>query len=283
MSDLRVTNLRGRSSGTPPTMPDGAIVTGVATATQFSGNLVGTAATVGSATTITTGGINVTGVVTATTFVGALTGNVDGTAANAEGLTGSPNITVNNVTGVAATFSGNVIVAGTLSYEDVTNIDAVGVVTAQSGVRVTGAGITVTGISTFHSGADFNSILIEEVNIVANKLSAAPNLNLDNGMVHYFTSNETTTANPNVFSTVGINTELATGETISVSVLSKPNNAGYFPRFSIDDKLTGITTYWNGGSAPGTANASGVDVNTYQIIKTADATFDVLANSTNFA
>ena len=74
MSDLRVTNLRGRSSGTPPTMPDGAIVTGVATATQFSGNLVGTAATVGSATTITTGGINVTGIVTATSFEGSGSG-----------------------------------------------------------------------------------------------------------------------------------------------------------------------------------------------------------------
>ena len=214
------------------------------------------------------GGINIAGVATAGGFVGALTGNVTGnadTATSASGITGTPDITVRNITGVAATFS------GTLSYEDVTNIDAVGVVTAQSGVRVTGAGITVTGISTFHSGADFNSILIEEVNIVANKLSAAPSLNLDDGMVHYFTTNETTTANPNVFSTVGINTELATGETISVSVLSKPNNAGYFPRFRIDDKLTGITTYWNGGSAPAAANASGVDVNTYQIIKTADA------------
>ena len=203
--------------------------------------------------------------------------------ANSPGIVTATQGFSGNITGVAATFSGNVSVGGVLTYEDVTNIDAVGVVTARSGVRVTGAGITVTGISTFHSGADFNSILIEEVNIVANKLSAAPNLNLDNGMVHYFTSNETTTANPNVFSTVGINTELATGETISVSVLSKPNNAGYFPRFRIDDKLTGITTYWNGGSAPAAANASGVDVNTYQIIKTADATFDVLANSTNFA
>ena len=74
MSDLRVTNLRGRTSGTPPTMPDGAIVTGIATATQFSGDLVGTAATVGSATTITTGGINVTGVVTATSFEGSGSG-----------------------------------------------------------------------------------------------------------------------------------------------------------------------------------------------------------------
>ena len=72
MSSLRVTSLRGRSNGVSPTLPDGAVVTGVATATQFSGNLVGTAATVGSATTITTGGINVTGIVTATSFTGTV-------------------------------------------------------------------------------------------------------------------------------------------------------------------------------------------------------------------
>jgi len=193
-----------------------------------------------------------------------------------------------NITGVAATFSGdisadNITASGTLTYEDVTNVYAVGLVTARSGLRVLGAGVTVAGIATFHNGADFNAILIENVNIVANKLSAVPNINLDNDMAHYYTTNETTTANPNVFSTVGINTELATGETISVSVLSKPNSAGYFPRFSIDHKLTGITTYWNGGSAPSSAESSGVDLNSYQIIKTGDGTFDVLANTSNFA
>ena len=233
-------------------------------------------------------GITVSGVATATSFSGALTGNVTGTAT---GLSGTPDITVRNITGVAATFS------GALSYEDVVNVDSVGIVTARSGVRVTaggvnvtaggvhvvGGGVTVAGIATFHNGVDFNAILIENVNIVANKLSAVPNINLDNGMAHYYTTNETTTANPNVFSTVGINTELATGETIAVSVLSKPNGAGYFPRFSIDHKLTGITTYWNGGSAPSEAGSSGVDVNSYQIIKTGDGTFDVLANTSNFA
>ena len=210
------------------------------------------------------------GVCTASSFSGSLTGT-------ATGLSGTPDITVRNITGVAATFS------GVVTYEDVTNVDSVGLITARSGLRVLGAGVTVAGIATFHNGADFNDILIENVNIVANKLSAAPNISLDNGMVHYYTTNETTTANPNVFSTVGINTELATGETISVSVLSKPNGAGYFPRFSIDHKLTGITTYWNGGSAPSSAESSGVDVNSYQIIKTGDGTFDVLANTSNFA
>ena len=251
MSKLQVDDIVNKGDNGAPGFGKGAIVTGVATATHFSGNLTGTA-------------------VTATTFTGALTGA-------ATGLSGTPDITVRNITGVGLTLS------GTLNYEDVTNIDSVGIITAQAGVRVLGAGVTVAGIATFHNGADFNAVLIENVNIVANKLSAAPNINLDNGMVHYYTTNETTTANPNVFSTVGINTELSTGETLSVTVLSKPNNAGYFPRFSIDDKLTGITTYWSGGSAPSSAESSGVDANTYQIIKTADATYDVLANTSNFA
>ena len=42
-----------------------------------------------------------------------------------------------------ASFSGNVSVGGTLTYEDVTNIDAVGLVTAQNGI-VVGSGITLS-------------------------------------------------------------------------------------------------------------------------------------------
>ena len=41
MSDLRVTNLKGRTAGSSPTLPDGVVITGVATATSFSGNLTG--------------------------------------------------------------------------------------------------------------------------------------------------------------------------------------------------------------------------------------------------
>jgi len=84
------------------------------------------------------GGINITGVVTATSFSGDgsgltnITADSATTATNAQGLTGTPDITVRNITGVAATFS------GTLTYEDVTNIDSVGLVTARSGLHLTG-------------------------------------------------------------------------------------------------------------------------------------------------
>ncbi len=38
MSDLRVTNLKGRTAGSAPTLPDGAVVTGVTTSTSFHGS-----------------------------------------------------------------------------------------------------------------------------------------------------------------------------------------------------------------------------------------------------
>jgi hypothetical protein len=81
-----------------------------------------------------------------------VTGTLTGTASTAQGLTGTPNITVGSVTGTSATFSGNVSVGGTLTYEDVTNIDSVGLVTARTGVRVTDGGLIVTGVSTFNNG-----------------------------------------------------------------------------------------------------------------------------------
>lgn len=109
---------------------------------------------VGTAVTIGSYGIHVTGVITATTFSGSLTGNVSGnadTATNALGLTGTPNITVDTITGDSANFSGNVSVGGTLTYQDVSHIDSVGIITAQQGIQVLANGVDVTGVSTFSS------------------------------------------------------------------------------------------------------------------------------------
>ena len=73
-----------------------------------------------------------------------LGGNLD---LNSKDITGTGNL---NITGVA-TFSGNVTIGGTLTYEDVTNIDSVGLITARSGINVSAGGINVTGVSTFQS------------------------------------------------------------------------------------------------------------------------------------
>jgi len=79
------------------------------------------------------------GVVTATSFVGPLTGN-------ATGLSGTPNINVGSIIASSATISGNVSIGGTLTYEDVTNVDSIGIVTARSGIEI-GAGGAISLVS----------------------------------------------------------------------------------------------------------------------------------------
>ena len=243
MSRIRADRIVDRQATGAPLFPNGAVITGVATATTFSGNAT-------SATTATT----------ATT------------ATNAQGLTGTPAITVGNVVGAAATFSGNVSVGGTLTYEDVTNVDSVGIVTARSGINVTAG------------GADLKGVLQEKVVITSGKLSDNLQINLTNGMVHYFTTAETATSIPNIMSSVGINTEMAIGDTIAVNIITTAAAAGYGTTIKIDNAAIGSAAVrWVGGSAPSAGGSSGLDMYSYQIIKTANATFTVIGNLTNAA
>ena len=74
MSDLRVTNLKGRTPGSAPTLPDGAVITGVCTATTFVGALTGNATGLSGTPNITVGIATVTTLsattITATTYNG---------------------------------------------------------------------------------------------------------------------------------------------------------------------------------------------------------------------
>ena len=142
MATLRATNLRGRTSNIAPNLPDGANITGFATATNINVSAgvtagIGTFTTsvvVGSAVTANATGVIVAGISTAIQFSG-------------------------NITGVAATFSGDVSVGGTLTYEDVARVDATGLSTFREGINVgspTGVGGTFNpqgdisaGIATF--------------------------------------------------------------------------------------------------------------------------------------
>lgn len=58
-----------------------------------------------------------------------------------------------NITAVNGTFSGDVSIGGTLTKQDVTNVDSVGVVTARTGIKVLGGGIDAVGITSVSAGA----------------------------------------------------------------------------------------------------------------------------------
>ena len=200
--------------------------------------------------------------------------------ANADNL----DLTGNSIVGVVSiTASGSVSVGGTLTYEDVTNVDSVGLVTARSGVRVSAGGVNVTdgGVTVSAGGFDVKGLIHEEVKITAGKLSDNNTINLTNGMVHYFTTAETTTATPNIVSTAGINTEMAVGDTMSVVIITTAAAAGYAASVTVDG--AGELLKWVGGSAPTAGGASGLDIYSYQLIKTGNGAFTIIGNLTNAA
>jgi len=146
------------------------IVVGVITATEYRGNgqylegiisgieFQNEGTTVGTAGTVNFVGNGVTAHYDAASGISTINighySNAAGiatVAVNAQGLIGSPNITVSDIV------ANNVSVVQTLTYEDVTNVDSVGLVTARSGLRVHSNGIDVAaGIVTSANGFEGN-------------------------------------------------------------------------------------------------------------------------------
>ena len=218
MSRIRADRIVDRAATGAPLFPNGAVVTGVATATTFDGN--------------------------------------------ATGLSGTPDITINNLVGVAATFS------GVVTYEDVANVDSVGVVTARA-------------------GADLNGYKTEQGYAAGDSLNGLFNLNLSDG--HFQKYHGATGGNyePNfrVSASQTLDSVLGVGDVTSVT-LAVISSSHYLdgPNIQIDGSTANITTHYIGGSAPSAANGSGYDIYSFTIQKTAATpAYYIICNATSAA
>ena len=159
MSEIRVNTFKAEDGISAPSFPNGIQVKGVVTATVLDSTVpflnAGSNIQLGNA-----------GVVTATNYVGTIN------------TPAQPNITsVGTLSSLNV--SGNVSIAGTLTYEDVTNVDSVGVVTARTGVVTpnvdvddfisVGSNIHLgnAGIITASSFVDDGTNLLNEINTKA--------------------------------------------------------------------------------------------------------------------
>jgi hypothetical protein len=78
-----------------------------------------------------------------------------------------------------------------------------------------------------------------------------------------------------------LDTTMATGEALTLVFMSTQGATAYYnSAVTIDG--SSVTPKWQGGTAPTSGNASGIDSYVYSIIKTASATFTVLASQTQF-
>lgn len=149
-----------------------------------------------------------------------------------------------------------------------------------SKLPVTGG--TLTGALTATDLTVNGTLDIEEVHEYVN-ISATPS-----GTITYDTQEQSivyVTANQSADRTVNfsnVNSTLSTGQSVTCVILAtQGSTAYYFNAYQVDGSA--VTPKWQGGSAPTGGNASGIDVYTFTIIKTADATFTVLASQTQFA
>jgi hypothetical protein len=100
----------------------------------------------------------------------------------------------------------------------------------------------------------------------------------------YYTSNASAnwTVNLRGSGSVTLNSMMAANTSVSVSFLVTQGSTAYYNNAVTIDG-TSVTPKWQGGTAPTAGNASSIDAYTYEIIKTASATYTVLASQTKFA
>jgi hypothetical protein len=232
--------------------------------------------------------VNVSGV---STFAGAIDANGD---LDVSGHTELDNVNVSGVstfagtiTAVDADFSGNVTIGGTLTYEDVTNIDSIGIVTARSGVRITTGGLVITsGVSTFTDSIDANGDLdvdgraeldttniSETLNVVGvstftDSIDANGDLDVD-GRTELDTTNISETLNVVGVSTFG-GSVVVGGATTALLVDG-------------DARVTGILTVGSGTvTIDGTNNTIGIGTVTLSEVKVSQLD-DLTGDSSNFS
>lgn len=251
----------------------------------------------GTGSPLFTHGVRVTGVATATTFDGDLTGNVTGnadTATTAQGLTGTPNITVGgiNATGIITSTGGfnigissvgNAITTGpikTLNFIGAGNTFAVDGTTvdisiAGGGGGVSGAGSTV-GILTTTDGTSLNGYKVENgVYNSSASIGSGVNFYLDDGHIQVL---EGTTASYYISLKKSATEDISVvmpnvGDTITGTLMVKPSDALHImlDSFLINGQDSSSDHYWVGGNQPNAATPAGYDIFTFITMKTSSS------------
>ena len=143
-----------------------------------------------------------------------------------------------------------------------------------------------TGAFTTLSATGTTSIYetIEKATLSGSALTGTINLNTLDGAVFYYTANATAnwTLNVRGDGSTSLNTVMAVNDSISFVVMATQGSTAYYQSaMQIDG--SSVTPKWAGGTTPTAGNASSIDVYAFTIIKTASATFTVLASQTKFA
>lgn len=181
--------------------------------------------------------------------------------------------------GTAVTLSGTQTLTNkTIAFGSNTLTDVASINTAQ----------TFTGTKTFSGTSSALAMVLndaaETTTVSATAATGTINYDVTTQSVLFYTTNASAnwTVNFRASSGTSLNTAMAIGQSVTAAFLVTQGSTAYF-NSAVQVDGSSVTPRWQGGTAPAAGNASGVDVYTYTIIKTANATFSVFAAQTRFA
>ena len=197
-------------------------------------------------------------------------------------------------------FPNGVSVAGTVTYEDVTNVDSIGIITARSGIEfgLAGAGGTVTAtghaqfvgvvtatsfVGTFNgsvngttlsssTGTDLNGYKVEEGDIETTQLNGEFDYNLEDGHIQKFTGSTQGNYFPDfkVNGSTSLSSIMDVGDVVSCTLMvASTTHFLTSASIKIDNSTSNLDIDNVGGTSPNSANGSGFDIYSFTIQKTA--------------
>ena len=239
-------------------------------------------------------------------FTGAISANIIVTVPAIGGRWTFTNSTTGAYTvTIASAGAGTSVVApqgySTLMFSDATNIVLAdgGVISGGNLATLNVSGNSVlgaTGTTTTNVGGQLSIVnstsqlsvvtdnIAEITTVVASGATGTINYDITTQSVLYYTVNSSSnfTLNFRASSGTTLNTALAVGQAVTVAFLNTNGTTGYYNNAITIDGAS-VTPKWINGAAPTTGNANSVDTYTYTIIKTASATYTVLATLAKFA
>lgn len=239
-------------------------------------------------------------------FTGAISANIIVTVPAIGGRWSFTNATSGAYTvTIASAGAGTSVVApqgySTLMFSDATNIVLAdgGVISGGnlatlnvSGNSVLGAtGTTTTNIggqlSIVNSTSQLSVVtdnIAEIITVVISGATGTINYDITTQSVLYYTVNSSSnfTLNFRASSGTTLNTALAVGQAVTVAFLNTNGTTGYYNNAVTVDGAS-VTPKWINGAAPTTGYSNSIDTYTYTIIKSASATYTILATLAKFA
>ena len=144
--------------------------------------------------------------------------------------------------------------------------------------------LTPKGIGRVVLGAGSIQQTTEKTTISATAASGTVNFDAITQAVLYYTTNASGnwTLNIRADGSNTLNNIMDIGETLTVAHMVTQGGTAYY-NSAVQVDGSAVTPEWQGGSAPDAGNTSSVDIYSYSVVKTADATFTVFASQTQFA